>query len=103
MNSAVGEVVATAARAEDTAVLVHPDDALAAGVRDGEAVRLRTAAGELVSEVRTRADLVPGSVSVPHGVAARNVSRLTSARPGSVDPLTGMVLQSGLAVTIEPA
>jgi anaerobic selenocysteine-containing dehydrogenase len=103
MNSAVGDVVVTAARAEDTAVLLHPADALAVGVSDGDAVRLRTPAGEMVSEVRVRPDLAPGSVSVPHGVPDHNVSRLTSARPGSVDPLTGMVHQSGLPVTVEPA
>jgi anaerobic selenocysteine-containing dehydrogenase len=101
MNSAVGDRVATAPRPEDTAVLVHPDDAAAVGVGDGDPVRIRSAVGELVTEVRLRPDLVPGTVSVPHGLPGRNVSLLTGARPGSVDPLTGMIVQSGLPVTVE--
>jgi hypothetical protein len=43
---------------------------------------------------------VQGSVSVPHGLQDANVSRLTRAHRGEVDPLTGMIVQSGIPVTI---
>ena len=42
-----------------------------------------------------------GTVSVPHGFATGNAAELTSATTG-VYPLTGMVLQSGIAVRISP-
>jgi anaerobic selenocysteine-containing dehydrogenase len=103
MNSAVGDRVPTAPRPDETAVLLHPADAARLGLADGDGVRVRSAVGELVSEVRLREDLVAGTVSVPHGLPGRNVSALTDARPGAVDPLTGMIVQSGLPVTLEPA
>ena len=42
-----------------------------------------------------------GAVSVTHGWLSPNVARLTSPTI-DLDPQTGMVRQSGLAVTIEP-
>jgi hypothetical protein len=42
----------------------------------------------------------PGSIGMPHGWSAPDVGRLTSADSG-IDPLTGMVLQSGLSVSVE--
>ncbi len=103
MNSAIGDVVATAARFEDSAVLLNVDDADAAGIADGDAVRIRSRTGELVALARVRADVVAGTVSVPHGLPGQNVSLLTASTPGEVDRLTGMVVQSGLPVTIEKA
>jgi hypothetical protein len=41
-------------------------------------------------------------VWIPHGWLEPNVGRLTSAEH-EIDPLTGMVLQSGLAVDVERA
>ena len=49
MNSAIGDVVATAARPDDFAVLLNAGDALAAGIADGEQVRIRSRTGELVA------------------------------------------------------
>ena len=43
-----------------------------------------------------------GVVSVPHGFGAPNVNALTSTTH-DVDPLTGMVLLSGLPVALSPA
>jgi anaerobic selenocysteine-containing dehydrogenase len=103
MNSAIGDVVATTARPDDFAVLLNAGDAEAAGIADGEQVRIRSHTGELVALARVRSDIVAGTVSVPHGLPGQNVSRLTASAPGEVDPLTGMVVQSGLAVTIEKA
>jgi hypothetical protein len=55
---------------------------------------------------RARVDpaIRPGVVAVPHGWGGEaGVGRLTSATESSCDPLTGMVQQSGVAVTISPA
>jgi anaerobic selenocysteine-containing dehydrogenase len=103
MNSAVGDVVATPPKPEDQAVLLNAGDARTAGIADGEQVRIRSRSGQLVGLARVRADIVAGTVSVPHGLPGQNVSLLTAAEPGWVDPLTGMVVQSGLPVTIERA
>jgi anaerobic selenocysteine-containing dehydrogenase len=100
MNSAL----APAADAETTdAALLHPADAAAAGVVDGQAVCVTSATGTLLTTVRLRDDLARGTVSVPHGLPDRNVSSLTSGEVGRVDPLTGMVVQSGIPVTVTAA
>jgi anaerobic selenocysteine-containing dehydrogenase len=103
MNSAIGDVVASPAKPDDGAVLLNQGDARAAGIGDGERVRIRSRTGELVALARVRADVVAGTVSVPHGLPGQNVSLLTASEAGQVDPLTGMVVQSGLPVTIEKA
>lgn len=103
MNSVIGDVVASAAKVEDRAVLLNAHDAQVAGIADGEWVRVQSRSGQLVAPARVRPDVVAGTVSVPHGLPAQNVSRLTTSGPGEVDRLTGMVVQSGLPVTIEKA
>jgi anaerobic selenocysteine-containing dehydrogenase len=103
MNSAIGDVVATPPKPDDDAVLLNAGDARTAGIADGEPVRIRSRSGELVALARVRFDVVAGTVSVPHGLPGQNVSLLTAAEPGQVDALTGMVVQSGLPVTIEKA
>jgi anaerobic selenocysteine-containing dehydrogenase len=82
-------------------VLLHPDDAAAAGVADGELVVVRTEAGELTGTARVDPGVRRGAVSVPHGYAAANVNQLTSHL--QADPLTGMARYSGVPVTVHPA
>lgn len=79
--------------------LVHPADAAEAGVADGDRAELVSAVGRLRITVAVDDEIRRGAVSVPHGFAAPNVSVLTSGRAG-VDPLTGMVLQSGIPVSL---
>jgi hypothetical protein len=43
-----------------------------------------------------------GCITLAHGIGEANVCELTSADDG-VDELSGMVLQSGIEVTITPA
>ena len=78
-------------------VLIHPDH----GIADGQPVRVQSAHGELVGTARTNDEISPGAVSIPHGWADPNVCTLTTAE-SDVDPLTGMVWQSGLPVQISP-
>jgi anaerobic selenocysteine-containing dehydrogenase len=82
-------------------VIVHPDDAAAAGVVDGAPVVVRSARGELIGVAKIDPSVRAGAVSVPHGHQGANVNRLTCK--DTIDPATGMVLYSGIAVTLHPA
>jgi anaerobic selenocysteine-containing dehydrogenase len=82
-------------------ILLHPQDAAAAGVIDGLPVTVRTEAGELTGTARVDPDMRRGAVSVPHGHANANVNMLTSHR--QADPITGMARYSGIPVTIHPS
>ena len=82
-------------------VLLHPDDAAAAGLTDGAAVVVRNQAGELAATARVDPGMRRGVVSVPHGYADANVNRLTSHL--QADPLTGMARYSGIPVSVHPA
>jgi anaerobic selenocysteine-containing dehydrogenase len=99
MNSALRDV---GRGAEDDALWIHPDDAAAAHVADGGTVAVTSRVGTIHSRARVTEDVVPGAVSIPHGLFPQNVSALTDSRPGTTDPLTGMIRQSGIPVTIKP-
>ena len=58
-------------------VIVHPDDAAAAGVADGEPVVVRSAQGELTGVAKVDRSVRVGVVSVPHGHQGANVNLLT--------------------------
>jgi anaerobic selenocysteine-containing dehydrogenase len=81
-------------------VLLHPSDAAAAGIADGQQVIVRSARGEIVGTAHIEATIRPGVVSVPHGHEHANVNLLTSTR--DVDSLTGMTHYSGLEVSVHP-
>lgn len=79
-------------------ILVHPDDAAAAGIADGDEVEVASAAGAL-RVVATVTDAIrQGAVSIAHGWADVNVNTLIDSE--TVDPLTGMPVMSGTPVTI---
>jgi anaerobic selenocysteine-containing dehydrogenase len=80
-------------------VLLNPEDAAGLGVADGQAVVLRSLAGEIRARARVDANVRRGVVSVPHGHPEANVNFLTSVR--QVDPVTGMARYSGVPVTVE--
>jgi anaerobic selenocysteine-containing dehydrogenase len=102
MNSALRDLGPDGAPADE--VWIHPEDAATAGVTGAPGVAVESATGRLVAPVRITEDVAVGTVSVPHGLAAdRNVARLTTGATGTVEPLTGMVVQSGLPVRIAPA
>ncbi len=84
--------------------MLHPADAETAGISDGQPVRVTTATGEVVGVASIDDGIARGAVSVPHGfdaVGQPNVGSLISDVL-DIDPLTGMVLQSGVAVSIAP-
>jgi anaerobic selenocysteine-containing dehydrogenase len=101
MNSAFRDV---GRGGEDGDVWLNPADALrCGGIHDGNDVVVSSDTGTIIARARVTVDVVQGAVSVSHGLNAPNVSRLTSSRPGTVDPLTGMIAQSGLPVRVGPA
>ncbi|MCV7100983.1 molybdopterin-containing oxidoreductase family protein [Mycobacterium palustre] len=87
---------------EPAEILIHPDDAAAAGVLDAQAVIVCSANGELTGVARLDASIRRGAVSIPHGhSAAANVNRLTSK--DDLDSITGMTRYSGVPITVGPA
>ena len=86
---------------EPAEVMVHPHDAAAAHVADGEAVVVRSAHGELTGIARVDPSIRSGAVSVPHGHQGANVNLLTSK--DTIDPVTGMARYSGIPVSIHRA
>lgn len=73
-------------------VLLNPDDAATANIRDGDHVVVCSGAREIIGIARVDAGVRAGVVSVPHGHAKANVNLLTSIR--QVNPLTGMARYS---------
>ena len=82
---------------------IHPLDAAAAGIENLDLVEICNAHGTIVGRALVTDHLTAGAVSIPHGLGQQNVSVLTNASPGFVDPLTGMVTQSGIPITIRKA
>jgi anaerobic selenocysteine-containing dehydrogenase len=85
---------------EQVEVVVHPDDARAAGLTDGQGVVVRSAQGTLVGVAKIDPSIRAGAVSVPHGHQAANVNSLTSK--DDIDRTTGMAHYSGVPVSLHP-
>ena len=84
----------------DVAVVrLHPDDARAAGVTDGDEVEVRSEHGALRATVALDPGVRPGVVSVTHGHDGASPGRLTSGLV-DVDPLTAMPHASGVPVSL---
>ena len=79
-------------------VLVHPDDAHAAGISDGDVVEVTSGTGRLRVAARITDAIAPGAVSISHGWAGANVNGLISS--DDLDPLTGMPRSSGTTVVL---
>lgn len=99
---------------------MHPADAAALGLADGDPVRLVTRHGAIELPVALTDDLNPGVVAVPHGwghkgtggwrranAAARgggvNVNLLMSSEPEDLERLAGMAHLNGVPVRAEAA
>jgi formate dehydrogenase len=97
------------------ALRVHPDDARARGLADGQKVRVSSAHGALETEVRFDPELRRGAVALVHGwgnartpglrVASAhpgvNANRLLPTGPGSFEPLSSQAHMTGIRVEIE--
>jgi formate dehydrogenase len=96
-------------------VLISKDDAVAAGIADGEPIRVTSASGSIVVPAEITDDLAPGTIAVPHGWGHRdgswtianqaggaNVNEITPAAAGSLERLSGMAQLNGIPVSISP-
>lgn len=98
-------------------VYVHPEDAKAAGLANGDLADVRSEAGRVRLPVAILPDLQPGTVAIPHGwghqhakglgVASRttgvNVNVLASSGPDAIEDLSGMSQLTGIPVELSPA
>lgn len=92
---------------------VHPDDAAALGIGDGDAVRIVSKDGEVELPVRLTDEVLAGVVSVPHGWGHRggwqvanaaggvNVNVLAGNAVDDLEPLAGMAFLNGIPVRLE--
>jgi formate dehydrogenase len=93
---------------------MHPDDAAARGLADGDEVAVRSPWGEVSAVLEVDADLMPGVVSMVHGwghavsprmrVAAEhpgaNPNALLPSGPGSFEPLSSQAHMTGIPVDV---
>lgn len=92
---------------------IHPADAGAAGVRDGEEVRVSNLTGSVTVRVEVTDDIMAGVVSIPHGwghdlpgvrlsMAARRpgVNSNLLASTEAIDALSGNAVLNGIPVTV---
>ena len=77
---------------------IHPDAAAARDLSDGDIAEIATAAGSCTALVEITDTTSPGVVSLPHGHGASDVNQLLTT--ADVDPLNGMPIMSGFAVTV---
>jgi formate dehydrogenase len=97
------------------ALRMHPDDARAAVLADGDLARIASKAGAIEAvPVRVTDEVMPGVVALPHGWGHRggwrlanraggvNVNVLASAAPEDLEPLAGMAHLNGIAVRVTP-
>lgn len=89
-------------RSDTPSVLVSAVDAPGLGIVDGTRIVVASDHGRLEAVAAVSDELRSGAVSVPHGYGTPNVSLLTTSAD-DVDPHSGMVLQSGVAVTVTTA
>lgn len=101
-------------RSDVPTLLVHPDDAQALGIADGQTVRVSNPRGSIEVTAEVSADVIPGSVNYPHGwghaagwrhangLEGANVNLLASDDPKDWEPVSGMCLLDGIRVALAP-
>jgi anaerobic selenocysteine-containing dehydrogenase len=96
---------------------MHPDDAAAAGLASGDLADVSTDTATVRVPVRLLADLMPGTVALPHGwghqharglsVASRtrgvNVNLLAADGPDRIEAISGMAHLTGFVVEVRKA
>lgn len=101
---------------ERCTLMIHPEDARARGIADGDRVRVSSSAGAVEVPAEVTEAIMPGTVSLPHGYGhGRAGVRLSVARerPGAsindltrrdrFDPLSGNAAFSGTPVEVVAA
>lgn len=97
--------------------LMHVDDAASRRISDGDEVAVRSPFGQISLPVALTADIVPGTIAVPHGwghkgtggwtlansAGGANVNQLMSSDPRDVESLAGMSWLTGVPVEVSRA
>jgi len=112
-NSWLHNVRSLAKGPDRARLLMHPTDAERLSVGDGDAVRVRSRAGEVAARVTVTGDIMPGVVSLPHGFghqAAARTIRTAGALDGPnvnaitdemrVEPILGTSILNGVPVVV---
>src|SRR3954452_20558072 len=102
-NSWMNDVPALARGARPPALRMHPDDAEARSLSDGDAVEVRTATGSIDVAMSVTDEMTPGTVALPHGHADTNSNALTAAGADALEPLAGMSQLNGVPVEVQAA
>jgi anaerobic selenocysteine-containing dehydrogenase len=98
-------------------LLMHPADAAARGLTDGQQVLVTSANGEIASTIAMDEALMPGVVSMVHGWGHRaspslgvastypgsNPNALLPIGDGSYEPLSSQAHMTGIPVTVSDA
>ena len=101
---------------ERCTAMIHPDDATARGLADGDTVRVASRVGAIELPCEVSDAMMPGVVSIPHGFGhGRDGVQLSvaGAKPGAsindltdpenIEPLSGNAILNGTPVSIERA
>ena len=95
------------------AARIHPDDAAAHSIEDGDLVRIVSRRGAVEIAAKLTDEMTPGTLALPHGWGHAggwqlanehggvNYNLLTSAEPEDLEPLAGMTFLNGIAVRLE--
>jgi formate dehydrogenase len=96
------------------AARVHPDDAAAHGLADGDLVSISSKSGSIELAVKVTDEMTAGTVAVPHGWGHRggwrlangsggaNVNALASGDPADLERLAGMAFLNGIPIRLDP-
>lgn len=96
---------------------MHPDDGKRLGLADDDVADITSATAMIRLPVKFLQELMPGTVSVPHGwghqraqglsvasqLSGANVNILAADGPDEVEPLSGMAHMSGIPVQVQRA
>ena len=82
---------------------LSPGDMERLSVQEGDAILLRSSAGELRLPAWSHASVLPGMVVVPHGLPEANVNTLISSDQSLIEPLSGMHRMTGNQVRVQRA
>lgn len=98
-------------------IYLHPDDAAAHQVKEGDMVEVSNALGAIIVPAAITDDMMPGAAALPHGwghgeaeglsvartTGGANVNILASDGPDSLEPISGMSPMNGIVVDIKVA
>jgi anaerobic selenocysteine-containing dehydrogenase len=95
------------------AARIHPDDAQAQSLADGDLCRVVSAHGTIELPAKVTDEVSPGTIAIPHGWGHRggwrrateaggvNVNVLASSEPEDLERLAGMARLNGIPVRVE--